>query len=412
MSVAGDEQEPSASDRRARHRVPPTASASASVPELPEPFNPAKPTFPAIPRQQRREGPTAIATASVPAVDPATVATYGGEMRASAVEPQRLEFVVSLPGVDDSPVSAAPVSAAPVSAAPSVSAPPYVSADDSPTVADYVPPAYAIVTDEPHEEDGPDYRGNRRKTARLRRIPVGAVAVAVLILLITGAVVFQLVRDDGPNDPPSDRLPQKVPGVGALPGGPAGQASESPTSTATGSTAAPSNTGPSASRSAGGGTSPLPSASNGASPSASPRATTTSAAPPPPPPPPVTGRVVGVGSNKCVEYRSGDNNRVVLDTCDGRSNQHWEVRSDGTVRADGLCLDVQNAGTANRTLVQAYGCNGTPAQKWVIRADKTWMNPNSGRCLDAENGGTGAGTRLIIWDCSAASNQRWNLLAF
>ncbi|MET7392372.1 ricin-type beta-trefoil lectin domain protein [Dactylosporangium sp. NPDC005572] len=383
-------------------------------------------------------------------MDPATVETYGGEMRAASASSgdldatQHIEFVVELPGLGESvaapvpapePVSAddvvsaelafagaaiaepVVVSAPPmmsVSAPPmmSVSAPPMMSADDSPTVADYVPPAFAIVTDEPHEEDGPDYRGSRRKTARWRRIPIGAVAVAVLILLITGAVVFQLVRDDGPSDPPSDRLPQKVPGVGALPGGPAGQASESPTATTAGLATASPTAGPSASRSAGG-ASPLPSGSNGASPSASPRATTSSAPPPPPPPPPATtGRLVGVGSNKCVEYRAGDNNRVVLDTCDGRSNQHWEIRSDGTVRADGLCLDVQNAGTANRTLVQAYGCNGTPAQKWVIRADKTWMNPNSGRCLDAENGGTGAGTRLIIWDCSAAPNQRWNLLAF
>ena len=55
---------------RLRHRVPPTASATAKVPLLPEPFNPAKPTFPtgaAIPRQ-RRGGPTAIATASIPLV--------------------------------------------------------------------------------------------------------------------------------------------------------------------------------------------------------------------------------------------------------------------------------------------------------------------------------------------------------
>ncbi|MFB9183088.1 ricin-type beta-trefoil lectin domain protein [Dactylosporangium sucinum] len=405
--------------------MPPTASGAASVPVLPEPFNPAKPTFPAIPRQQRREGPTAIATASVPAADPATVGTFAGEVRAaSAVEidqPQHLEFVVSLPGVEEqtavAPVSAAPVSASPVLLEPAppaepvpVPAPPFVSADDSPTVADYVPPAFAIVTDEPHEEDGPDYRGSRRKLARWRRIPVGAVAVAVLILLVTGAVVFQLVRDDGPSDPPSDRLPQKVPGVGALPGGPAGDPSESPTSSATETTTGSPAASPSATRSPGGAASPLPSASTGASPSPSPRVSTTTS--PPPPPPSTTGRLVGVGSNKCVEYRSGDNRRVVLDTCDGRSNQHWEVRPDGTVRADGLCLDVQNAGTANRTLVQVYGCNGTPAQKWVIRADKTWLNPNSGRCLDAENGGTGAGTRLIIWDCSGAPNQRWNLIAF
>ncbi|GAA2621962.1 hypothetical protein GCM10010399_61450 [Dactylosporangium fulvum] len=470
MTVAGDgndagnpdKREPSA--RRVRHRVPPAASGPVNMPALPEPFSPAKPTFPAVPHQRRRNGPTAIATATVPAMeedaavpadpegdpDPATVGTPAGQARASAavnldMEPtvgefdaaptQGLEFIVSLPGAPaveeepaDPPTPPAPSdsdaaassdassSAEPATsaedapteepAAPAVGAAPVpaitVAPDDSPTVADYVPPAFAIVTDEPHDEDGPDYHGNRRKLAAWRRYPVGAVAVAVVILLITGAVVAQLVRGDSPETPSGDRMPQKVPSVNGLPGVPVTESPSPSTSAASSHSASPSA---SRSRTTASQTATA-SASHPASPS--PARTTTA----PPPAQLSSGRVVGVASNKCMEYRASDRNRVVLDTCDRRSNQRWTIQGDGTVRADGSCLDVMNAGTGNGTPVQLYSCNGTPAQKWTVRGDGTWQNPSSGRCLDAVNGGTGAGTPLVIWDCSNAANQRWTVQTF
>jgi hypothetical protein len=133
---------------------------------------------------------------------------------------------------------------------------------------------------------------------------------------------------------------------------------------------------------------------------------------PPAPPPLTTGRVVGVGSNKCIEYRSSDNNRLVLDICDSRSNQRWTIQGDGTIRADSGCLDVANAGTANKNPIQLYKCNGTAAQKWVVRGDGTWMNPISNRCLDAFGAGEDPGTPLVLWDCSGASNQRWTMKPF
>lgn len=549
MSVAedGHEQEqprdtPRRADRSARHRVPPTASATAKVPLLPEPFNPAKPTFPAgaaIPRQ-RRGGPTAIATASIPVVpvtddepdffagfgdpeeagddvlvgdadgmdnpgdpgdpdesgdmrqvdgpdevddDPATVGTLAGEIRASTAEPPAAgpaagpvalgKPFVEAPGLvdpagfaaaglaDPAPatpaVAAAPVAAAavPVAAAAAVpvaaaavpvaaqaavpgaahAAAPVaahaaepgvaadggdgpvdapdaqpvgvaqvvVTADDSPTVADYVPPAIAIVSDDPVDEDGPDYRGARRRVAAWRRYPVGAVAVAVLILLVTAAVVLQLVRSTG--NPPApvsaDASPQRYPGVGGLP-----ELTKDATSPAPSSGASSASASPSRSRSSAPAV-PPPSAS------ASPSKSTAS---PTPPPAALSGQLRGAGSGKCLEYRSGEGNRAVIDNCDprgsGRTNQRWTFQADGSVRADGGCLDVQNAGTANQTPVRLFACNGTPAQRWTLRADGTLQNPNSKRCLDVQNGGTGAGSPIIIWDCTGAPNQKWAVQAY
>jgi hypothetical protein len=288
----------------------------------------------------------------------------------------------------------APVEPPPVGVAPVV-----VSADDSPTVADYVAPAFAIVSDDPVDEDGDDYRGSRRRVAAWRRYPVGAVAVAVLILLVTAAVVLQLVRSTGGDQVPtgSDAGPQR-PNIGGLP-------ELTRDATAPSPSAAPSSASPSPSRSKS--SAPVvPPASASAS------RTPSSAAPPPL----LTGQVRGAGSGKCLEYRSGENNRAVIDNCDargsGRSNQRWTFQGDGTVRSDGGCLDVLNAGTANRTPVRLFTCNGTPAQRWTLRGDGTLQNVNSRRCLDVENGGTGAGSPVIIWDCSGAANQKWSVQAY
>ncbi|MFF5230822.1 ricin-type beta-trefoil lectin domain protein [Dactylosporangium sp. NPDC000521] len=480
MSVAedGNEQEQPGgasqrADRAARHRVPPVAAATAKVPLLPEPFNPAKPTFPAgaaIPRQ-RRGGPTAIATASIPVVpveddrpdfdalfadalgdepepvpapdadapehagpdqgeDPATVGTLAGEIRASAAKSQppveeepaeplvpvvpvalvkpAVESAVESPALVD-PAAFEPPTAvdepmdAAVPAAPLVGVAPVMpAADDSPTVADYVPPAIAIVTDDPAEtDDGPDYRGARRRIAAWRRYPVGAVAVAVLILLITAAVVLQLVRDGDHGTPVADVSPQSYPGVGGLPEV-TRDAGASPSASPS---AAPSSASPTPSRSKSSAPAvPPPSAS------ASPSKSASSA--PAPPPPGASGQLVVYRDRPnpmCLTYRAGDK-MAVIDKClragSGNSSQRWTVRDDGSVRADGGCLDVANAGTGNGNAVQLYSCNGTAAQKWIYRGDFLY-NPHSGRCLDVANSGTSAGNQVIIWDCTGSANQRW-----
>ncbi|WP_432984480.1 ricin-type beta-trefoil lectin domain protein [Dactylosporangium sp. CA-233914] len=440
MSVAGDGENavdsgalPPAAGHPAHHRVPPTAAASAGV--LPAPFKPAKPVIPAIPHQRRPDGPTAVATASIPVVEPAAeesdpspVATLAGEARADAADETRnLEFIVTLPGTDSYPV----VTNDPELEAPSrelevaseepvetvegelLPAGATIPPDDSPTVADYKAPALAIVTDYVHE-DAEDYRGSRRRVMPWRRYPVGAVAVAVLILLITGAVVFQAVDNDGPGGT-SDGLPGRVPGVdgprgaGPVPAGDPGSPSAGEEESET-AAANPATTHPRTATTA-------PSTQPSAVASAAPSATKATTSPPPPPPPaqPTTGRLVGAQSHRCMEYLDARNNyRVIIGNCDSGNNQVWRVQGNATTGATllsdrGWCLDVQNAGTGNGNAIQAYGCNGTVAQVWVRRADNTWMNPNSKRCLTAANNGTGAGTPIVLWDCTAAPSQVWTM---
>ncbi|PPR04354.1 hypothetical protein CVT24_013206 [Panaeolus cyanescens] len=63
------------------------------------------------------------------------------------------------------------------------------------------------------------------------------------------------------------------------------------------------------------------------------------------------------------------------------------------------CLDVRGAVFKNGTPVQIYDCNGTSAQKWVIRRGTTAIQV-AGRnyCLDSSTTAK-SGTKMKIWQC-------------
>jgi len=76
----------------------------------------------------------------------------------------------------------------------------------------------------------------------------------------------------------------------------------------------------------------------------------------------------------------------------------------------GLCLDVQNSGTANGTAVQLWSCNGTNAQKWWYDAANGYLrNAVANKCLD-NRGQTYNGGEIVVWDCINSNNVRfdWN----
>ena len=55
-------------------------------------------------------------------------------------------------------------------------------------------------------------------------------------------------------------------------------------------------------------------------------------------------------------------------TCNGQTNQQWNVNADGTITSvqSGLCLDVTGAATANGTAVELWACNGGTNQQWSL----------------------------------------------
>lgn len=69
---------------------------------------------------------------------------------------------------------------------------------------------------------------------------------------------------------------------------------------------------------------------------------------------------------------------IGLDTCRSVSNERWETATLPAVtkvesriggRPNGFCLDVPGASSAAGLQMQLWGCNGTPAQVWIIGFD-------------------------------------------
>ena len=94
-------------------------------------------------------------------------------------------------------------------------------------------------------------------------------------------------------------------------------------------------------------------------------------------------------------------------TCNGTDGQQWTEEPNGTIQADGECLDVVGGGTANGTLVDLYACNGTGAQVWQPQSDGALLNPQSGDCLEDPGSAATLGTQVEIGTCTGSSNQSW-----
>jgi hypothetical protein len=97
---------------------------------------------------------------------------------------------------------------------------------------------------------------------------------------------------------------------------------------------------------------------------------------------------------------------VQLWDCNNTAAQSWTRQADGTIRADGNCLDVTSASTADGAPVEEWTCNGGANQQWTA-VNGTLVNPASSKCLDDPGGNTANGTQLEIWTCNGGANQRW-----
>jgi hypothetical protein len=125
--------------------------------------------------------------------------------------------------------------------------------------------------------------------------------------------------------------------------------------------------------------------------------------------PTATGQVKGI-NGLCLANQNSLNvsgNPIVVNSCGTSPGQQWSPYTDGTVRAQGGCLDVVSAGTASGTNVDWYPCNGTAAQGWTHQANGELVNPHSGLCLTDPGGNTSS--RLDIETCTDSAQQQWTM---
>ncbi len=134
---------------------------------------------------------------------------------------------------------------------------------------------------------------------------------------------------------------------------------------------------------------------------------------------------VHAAQGKCLDVEGGSSANgasVQLWPCNGSSAQNWRITADGSQlelrNASGpgtnlaaKCLDVAGGKTDDRTAIQLYTCNGTPAQKWEmnLRATTPLKNVGSGKCLDLNTFDNGKDSWL--WRCNGTASQQFDVKA-
>ncbi|WP_305788081.1 glycoside hydrolase family 27 protein [Symbioplanes lichenis] len=124
--------------------------------------------------------------------------------------------------------------------------------------------------------------------------------------------------------------------------------------------------------------------------------------------PETTSALVGSGSGRCLDVpqsTTANGTQPVVWDCSGAANQQW-TSSGATLRALGTCLDAPLNATAGAK-AQLWDCNGGANQDWTFNTNGTISNRQSGLCLDVNNNGTANGTTVLLWTCTGAANQIW-----
>lgn len=122
---------------------------------------------------------------------------------------------------------------------------------------------------------------------------------------------------------------------------------------------------------------------------------------------------LSASATNCVDNdfnRPNPGNKIQIAACNASDAQKFQIRADGTIRTNGMCLGAVNAGTANTTLIELQVCDtSAPSQRFLPRADNSIYNPVSGRCIDLGNLDTRPGTQLWLFDCNSSPAQRWTI---
>lgn len=128
-------------------------------------------------------------------------------------------------------------------------------------------------------------------------------------------------------------------------------------------------------------------------------------------PTPIATRLIGYASSRCLDLPNGsqaDETLVQLWDCNGRPNQEWTSKPDGSVEVyGGKCLDALRQDTRPGALVGINGCSGSGSQQWQLKSDGAIVGVQSGLCLDVNNLAVTNGSKVTLWTCNGGANQKW-----
>jgi streptogrisin C len=120
-----------------------------------------------------------------------------------------------------------------------------------------------------------------------------------------------------------------------------------------------------------------------------------------------TGRIIGY-VNKCIDAPTpNDGQQLTIFDCHGMPNQQWTFAGDGTLRVQGMCMDVAWGSRDNGANIQIAHCSGNPAQQFVLSAAGDLVNPQSNKCVDVKDWNPDNHAVLVQWECHGGANQKW-----
>ena len=122
-------------------------------------------------------------------------------------------------------------------------------------------------------------------------------------------------------------------------------------------------------------------------------------------------RLANVGALRNPEYfgclsagRAADGTKLSIATCDESAVQRWEIRSDGTIRSVGFCMDAADAGTANFTPVQVATCSASPAQRFTLNGKRQIYSSYADKCVNIHFDPQ-RGPLVVLFSCLDQTNQ-------
>lgn len=107
-----------------------------------------------------------------------------------------------------------------------------------------------------------------------------------------------------------------------------------------------------------------------------------------------------------------NNSAIVVRTCDGSSSQHWYLGDNGQLTAGGgMCLDVPDGNTADRTPLQLYQCSGVFSHAHSFYINGPIQNYQSRKCLQVHQTSSGPdyhdGSQPELYSCNGSATQNW-----
>jgi len=124
--------------------------------------------------------------------------------------------------------------------------------------------------------------------------------------------------------------------------------------------------------------------------------------------------ILGIGSGLCITPMApASGAQLELAPCHASADQSWRIAPDGTIRSQGMCMDVgPGSGDGDGTPVVRDTCTGSRNQVFDLDGSNDLTSAGTGfLCIGTANQGTDSGAPLRLRPCTGGEDQQWKILS-